>query len=153
MFIKLRPAPSSPRTVISTMPLSFRAEREIFFVRGETTHKRKAETGNLQSVNLLPSGKLRAKPAFHDAHLRKATPPHRHFGQSEKSFSFAVKRRTSEKRKTGNPPSENLRLITAWLTSSLMKTTGKAAFHEAQSRKAAPRTVISSEARNLFRSR
>ena len=46
---------------------------------------------------------------------------HRDFEQSEKSFSFAVKRCICEERKTGNPSSGNLREKSAIMTQSLMK--------------------------------
>ena len=105
------------------------AEREIFSVCGKTVYMRRTKNGK-------PVGTPRAKPAIMTLSLMKPC-PHRHFEQSEKSFSFAVKRCICEERKTGNPSSGNLRAKPAIMTLSLMKPR--------------PHTVISSGARNLFR--
>lgn len=87
-LVKLRPTPS------------FRAKREIFFICGKTVYMRRTKNGK-------PVGTPRAKPAIMTLSLMKPL-CHRHFEQSEKSFSFAIKRCICEERKTGNLLSENL---------------------------------------------
>ena len=72
-LVKLRPTPS------------FRAKREIFFVRGKTVHKRRTKNG--KPVIRGPTGKA----SHNDAQPHEAAPQHRHFERSEKSFSYVVR--------------------------------------------------------------